>query len=332
MRVVWLGFALLGLASCDAEQGGPDSVQGSREAVPFLIDWDPEPTYLGIYYAKAAGLFERAGYDVDIVSLRGANAVVQAVASGANPIGTASGGATVIGAANGNRVLSMAVLYPQISTVVYGYARTGIREPQDLIGKRIAIYPTSITKNEFEAFRRAQNIPADRIQVVDAVGSDLEFLAQNQADAVLNYAEMSPSRLATNPKVAPVDGKRSFELYLSNYGVSGYGLNIIASPAAYKADPKKVRALSNAALEGYVRGCRNRPAAVEAFLRPVYRSKDRMERERAYVTLSWDRICDRLMGPKPGEQTAKGWVTTIETYSRLGLLPKPVTPQDVLPN
>lgn len=241
MRRFLIFMAALGLASCTPSDRG-------NESVSFLIDWDPEPTYLGIYYAREAGLFAEAGYDVEIVSLRGANAVVQAVASDANPIGTASGGATVIGAANGNRVLSMGVLYPQISTVVYGFARSGISRPQDLVGRRVAIYPTSITKDEFEAFRRSQNLPADRIQIVDAVGSDLEFLAQGQADAVLNYSEMSPSRLAADASVPLVNGRRSFELPLADFGVRGYGLNIVASPRAYQANPERIRALTRAAI------------------------------------------------------------------------------------
>lgn len=314
----------LALAAC----GRSDSPE---ESVTFLIDWDPEPTYLGVYYAEAAGFFDEAGYDVDIVSLRGANAVIQAVSNGGSVIGTASGGATVIGAANGNRTVSTAVIYPEISTVVYGYAAEGVREPADLAGKQIAIYPTSITKDEFEAFVRLTGLEEGSFTVVDAVGSDLEFLAQGQADAVLNYAEMSPARLASDPDAERVDGQASFELYLADYGVAGYGLNIVASPGEYDADREKIDALTAAAVEGYRRGCENREAAVQSFLEAVHRSQTRIEQERGYVTLSWDRICDRLIGQPIGEQTASGWRTTIETYDSLGLLPNPVTPADVMP-
>lgn len=57
-----------------------------------------------------------------------------------------------------------------------------------------------------------------------------------------------------------------------------------------------------------------------------------MQRERSYVTESWNRICDRLLGTPPGTQTAAGWQTTIDTYSSLGLLPRRVQPGDIVPN
>lgn len=325
MRIALTVVALAFLSACTADKDDQQT-----DSVPFLIDWDPEPTYLGIYYAKSSGIFEKAGFNVDIVSLRGANAVVQAVANGANPIGTASGGATVIGASNGNLVLSTAVLYPQISTVVYGPAAKGIEKPSDLLGKRIAIYPTSITKDEFEAFRRSQNLPADGLKIIDAVGSDLEFLAQGQADAVLNYAEMSPMRLASDPAAPQTNGARIFELRLSEFGVTGYGLNIVVSPSEYKKDPDRLKALSNAAVQGYVQGCQRQDEAVEAFLTAVHRTTDRIERERPYVTESWKRICTQLLGKDVGAQTKDGWAATIATYSALGLLPKSVTPEMVL--
>ncbi len=309
--------------------GCPQQPNNGLEEVPFLIDWDPEPTYLGIYYAKSSGIFERAGFDVNIVPLRGANAVIQAVAAGQNPIGTASGGATVIGVANGNATQSLAVIFPRISTVVYGPVGNNISRPQDLYGRRVGIYPTSITKNEFDAFMRANNLDRSRITIVDAVGSDLEFMEQRQADAVLNYAEMSPARLAINPTARRVNGRTSFELPLADYGVNGYGLNIVASPRAMQERPDRMRALSAAAVQGYTEGCANREAAVNAFLQEVHRTPERMEAERPYVTASWDRVCE-MIGDTAGQQDAEGWQTTIDTYAGLGLLPRAVTPQEVL--
>lgn len=311
------------LEGCTSEQ------PGQLEEVPFLIDWDPEPTYLGIYYAKSSGIFERAGFDVNIVPLRGANAVIQAVAAGQNPIGTASGGATVIGAANGNATQSLAVIFPRISTVIYGPAGNNISRPQDLYGRRVGIYPTSITKNEFDAFMRSNNLDASRIRIVDAVGSDLEFMEQRQADAVLNYAEMSPARLAIDGDAPRVNGRTSFELPLAEYGVNGYGLNIVVAPRAMRERPDRMRALAAAAVQGYTEGCANREAAVNAFLAEVHRTPERMDAERPYVTASWDRVCE-MIGDGAGQQTAEGWQTTIDTYASLGLLQRTVTPQEVL--
>lgn len=321
--------ALIALGACGQGTEAP-AEQAKLEAIPFLIDWEPEPTYLGIYYAKHLGLFEREGFDVTIVPNLGANRVIPLVANGANPIGTASGGATVIGAGNGNQTVSLAVVYQKIPTVIYGPASTGIKTPADLQGKRIAIYPTSITKDEFNVFMTANGIDPATVNVIDAVGSDLEMLAQGQADGVLNYIEMSPSRMDTSDRWPEVDGEKSYKIRLSEAGVGGYGLNIITSPKEMAARPERMRALSNAALEGYTKGCAAPEDAVESFLKANFVTEARMAENRAYVQLSWSRVCE-MIGDAPGSQTEAGWQETLDTYQSTGKITNAVDVRSLLP-
>jgi len=112
----------------------------------FLIDWQAEPTYLGIYYAKELGQFEKLGLNVSIVQSWGANQAVTAVAAGRYKISTASGGATVLGYNSGAENSFPCCPLSKIPTVIYGLLSTGVARPKDLEGKRIGIYPGSITK------------------------------------------------------------------------------------------------------------------------------------------------------------------------------------------
>src|SRR3954453_21333479 len=96
-----------------------------------LIDWTHEPTYLGVYRAKSICLFQKLGLDVTIDQSQGANQAVSAVAAGRYPVATASGGATVLARNNRAELVSLGVLYPKISTVVYGLATTGVKSPGD---------------------------------------------------------------------------------------------------------------------------------------------------------------------------------------------------------
>ena len=43
---------------------------GSLKPVEILIDWQAEPTYLGVYYAKSLGLYKDLGLDVTVVQGR----------------------------------------------------------------------------------------------------------------------------------------------------------------------------------------------------------------------------------------------------------------------
>ena len=89
-------------------------------------------------------------------------------------------------------------------------------------------------------------------------GPELPLVTSGQVDAALNYVEMSPTRLALQ--------EETFQLALAEHGVGGYGLNVIASRAAYDDAPDLIEGLTAAIVEGYRGGCADRPAATRVFL------------------------------------------------------------------
>ena len=292
----------------------------------FLIDWQAEPTYLGIYYAKHLGEFERLGLDVTIVQSWGANQAVAAVAAGRYKIATASGGATVLGYNEGEQIVSLAVLYPRISSVIYGLSSTAVRVPSDLEGKRIGVYPGSITKNEFDAFVKENRLDPKKLNVVSLSGSDLTLLLAHKVDAVLHYTEMGPVAAEIDSSVPRSDPAKDkvFQFLLADYGVRGYGLNIITSRQSFNQNPKLSQQIADAAIEGYRAGCADRESAVKAFL------QDFPQKNPAYVRESWNRVC-LLVGRHPGAQSEQGWQDTIDQYRSLGLLHQPVEVKSILP-
>ena len=132
-------LAVSGLAAGFSIGGGaPPADSGAMSAgeglQPFqlFIDWQVEPTYLGVYLARERGHFEPLGLDVEIVKSSGANAAAAAVAAGNCPIGTASGAATITAVSRGASLVSTAVLYQRLPTVIYGLADQGVDAPADL--------------------------------------------------------------------------------------------------------------------------------------------------------------------------------------------------------
>src|SRR3989338_6117062 len=55
-----------------------------KQLKPFelLIDWQAEPTYLGVYYAKTIGAYQKLGLDVKVIQSWGANEAASAIAAG----------------------------------------------------------------------------------------------------------------------------------------------------------------------------------------------------------------------------------------------------------
>ena len=110
----------------------------------------------------------------------------------------------------------------------------------------------------------------------------------------------------------------AFRTKLAEHGVGGYGLNVIAAPAAYDDAPDLIEGLTAAIVEGYRGGCADRPAATRVFL-DLFPGQDAR-----YVEASWARVC-ALLGDEIGNHTAAGWQTTIDLYDDAGLLaPAPV--------
>ena len=325
-RRVFLGAALvLALAISDAASKVAEAGQAQAlTPIDILIDWQAEPTYLGIFYAKQKGYFLRAGFEVSITQSWGANQAVAAVASGKHIIGTASGGATVLGRNNGAGVVSTGVLYPHVPSVVYGLSSTGVRSPADLKGKRVGIYPGSVTVNEFDAFLKLNGLRRSDMEIVSLSGADIPLLLSRKLDAVLHYTEMSPVQVETSPNV-PGPTPKTFELKLAEYGVGGYGLNVIANENAWRKQRPQLEALTAAIAQGYRDGCAAREDAVNQFL------KEFPDKDRNYVSVSWNKVC-ALVGPNPGAQDAAGWQQTINLFRDLGLLKANVTPSQILGN
>ena len=325
-RTLVLFGLVLGLQGCDNGSPAQKKAQPSASLVSYkiLIDWTNEPTYLGVYYARSLGLFAKLGLNVTIDQAQGANQAVNAVATGSYPIATASGGATVLARNSGANVVSLGVLYPRISTVIYGLATTPIRAPKDLYNHKIGIYPGSITKNEFDAFVARNKLDAGKMDVVSLSGSDISLLLSGTVDAALNYGEMSPVVLANNASVRQVGGQRIFEIHLADTGVVGYGLNVITSRMTLAANRVQVSAVAAAVFEGYRQGCLNQSAATAAF------TAEFPEKDPVYVRNSWALVC-QMIGKNPGKQTALGWQQTIDVYHSLHLLSVELKPADVTP-
>jgi NitT/TauT family transport system substrate-binding protein len=311
------------LWSYNSESAGDDtSAAAALKPLEFIIDWQPEPTYLGIYFAKSQGYFTKAGYEVTITPSWGANQAVSAVASGNYIMGTASGGATLLGRNNGANVVSMGVLYPRIPSVVYGLASSGIKDPTDLKGKKIGVYPGSVTVNEFDAFRKLNGLEGNALETVSLSGADIPLLLSRKVDGVLHYTEMSPVQVETSDRI-PGATPKTYEIILADHGVGGYGLNIIVNPAAMANRRNDIEALTSAIIQGYREGCAQRIRAVDDFVKLF------PDKSREYVQLSWTKVC-ALIGTNIGFQDAAGWQRTIDLYQGLGVLRVNVSPNQIL--
>lgn len=292
--------------------------------VTMLIDWFPEPTYLGIYYAQAKGYFSKRGIDLQIENVQGANRAVAAVATNQYPISTASGSATVLSFNQYDSVVSLGVLYPNVASAVYGLKSSGIAAPADLSGRRVGIYPGSINNQEFASFLNAVGVNVKTVEIVAISGSDVALLLEGKIDAAVNYRELSPIMLDTQVQAQGIEDA-VWTMNFSDYADLGYGLNVISNRSFVESNSEIADRLFEAIVEGYETGCMNVDDAVAAFANKF------PEMNRDYTENSWKTVCSQLGNPVGG-QSQKGWHRTISATSEFGLIPlDKVRPDIILP-
>ena len=310
-------FMMLLLIGCGQsdENEASEAAGGDLKPLEFVIDWLPEPTYLGVYYAIDIGEFEKAGYLTTVRVIQGANRVVSIVGTGQYPVGIASGGATVLGRGNENiPIKSLGVLYKDISSVVYGIASKSMaKEPKDLEGMNVGLYPGSITNDEFKAFIKANNLDEDKINKIALSSGDIPILMAGKVDAVLHYNEMSPAIVDVRKDLPKVDGERAWRLLLRDYGVKSYGVNLVTSDKALEEQGEELKKIAQAVYNGYEKACANQNDAVSKF---VERFPDK---DKDHIARGLSLVCEQLIQPI-GSQTRQGWQDTIDLFVGLDLL------------
>lgn len=301
------------LIGCGSGQEG----QGLTR-VELLLDWKAEPTYAGFFIAQDIGAYRRRKLDVRIAEGSGATVAAQVIGAGNQYlIGSASGAATAIAVSNGVPVVSVAVLYPEVPTVIYSRSDTPIREPRDLVGRRIGLISGSITVDEYRGMMAANGVDTSMVTHI-GVGWDVAPLLTNRVDALLNYAELTPVELR-------IQGRQIETMRLSDFGVKAYSLNLIVNSSRLATDSATIRQVVEAVVEGYEFIRANPDSAAKLFSRRF------TERDTVFVRESIRIVAEQLGTGTVGDQTTMGWEQTIAMLDQLGLLRNTISVEQVAP-
>lgn len=115
-------------------QDGTDGAGASR-AVTLVLDWTPNTNHGGIYAAEAAGLYDDAGIDLEIIQ-PGESGALQAVATGHADFGISVQESLVPAQVAGVPLVSIAAIVQHNTSSLLALADSGIAGPADLPGHR----------------------------------------------------------------------------------------------------------------------------------------------------------------------------------------------------
>ncbi|MFM1846893.1 MAG: hypothetical protein RL417_367 [Pseudomonadota bacterium] len=170
-------MAFLGLTGCGSD--------GDSSRLSVQLSWIKNSEFAGEYFADTNGYYAEAGFgSVNLIS--GPTDTGAAVLAGEALVGIDNAVSTAQSVSDGAPLKIIGATYQKNPFSILSIKnRANIRNPRDMIGKRIGIQPGD---NEalFDAFLRANNISASSVTKV-TVGYDPTPLVNNEVDGFLAF-------------------------------------------------------------------------------------------------------------------------------------------------
>jgi NitT/TauT family transport system substrate-binding protein len=144
----------------------------------------------GFMYAKALGLYEKAGIDLTIEEGRGSGTTAQLVATGQTDIGFADAPAAMLLRAKNAPVKIITPILQTNGFAIITLEETGIRTPADLVGKRVAVQAGTAQTTLLDAILAANNIDPKKFNAINIDPSAfVGTLLEKKVDAILGGAD-----------------------------------------------------------------------------------------------------------------------------------------------
>ncbi|SEP20792.1 NitT/TauT family transport system substrate-binding protein [Salinihabitans flavidus] len=280
---------------------------GSPQTVTLQLGWLASNGILGEVAADEQGFFADENLELKIVP-GGPNVDgVASVASGRANIGSISSSPSLMLArSQGLPIKCIAAGYQQHPFTYFSLEGNPVREPKDLIGKRVATNGTA--RILLQAMLAKNGISEDDVEVL-VMGSDMSPLLTGQADVVTGWK--------TNTSALKVLGDERVDMTLWDAGIQLYANPYYVNDGLLAEQPEQVQGMLRAIARGWGWVHDNPEAAVDILVNR-YPNLDR-ENELETVGLVLDYSFNAETAERGwGTMTRENWLAQIDTYDQLG--------------
>ena len=294
-------------------------------ALTVGLGYIPSVQFAPFYLAQQAGYYEEAGLDVtfqnkidpDLVALVGAGNI---------DVGISDGTSVIPAVSQAIPIQYIATIYGQFPNVVFAKTSSGITSAADLEGRKIGTpgrYGSGWIM--LQALLGSADLTTEDVEIVEYPDFTQRIaVSEGAVDAATGFANNEPVQLE-------LDGDPATVLRIDDITpLPGPGL--IAGTATLETKQRRDRRLRRRDACGRWR--RSRPTRAWASRRPSWRSRSsrRLAKRRPPC---WPRRSTR--GPVPSRRrpawapsTRAGWTESIAFLTELGLVPNPVTVDDLV--
>ena len=274
--------------------------------VDMQLGWLVSNGLLGEVVAQEKGFFKDEGIDFSVTP-GGPNVDgVASVAAGRSTLGQLSSSPSLMLARSaGIPVKAFASGYHTHPFTYFSLSKDPIREPKDMIGKKIATQPTAFILAR--ALLAQNGISEDQVELVN-MGSDMNQLMTGQVSAVTGWL--------TNTNALKILGKDRVDMRLWDTGIQLYANVYYATDTVLEEQADVLARFLKAAAKGWGYAKDNQEEAVDILV-GQYPNLDRDSEMEAVGT-----VIDYSFGPATrergwGQMTKENWQAQIDIYAKL---------------
>jgi putative riboflavin transport system substrate-binding protein len=310
----------------ETEAPATESPAGSLAPVDLTVGlgYIPSVQFAPFYLAKQQGYYEEAGLIVEFQNRIDPD-LITLVGQGAIDVGIGDGTSVIPAVSRGIPVRYLATIYGTFPSIVFAKQSSGIHTPADLAGKKLGT-PGRFGSSwvALQAMLQSAGLTPDDLEIVEYPDfGQGAAVAADQVDAATGFANNEPVQLE-------VSGTPASVLHVDDI-VALPGPGLIAGVDALEEQQDAVQAFVVATLRAMEEIADDPEVGLDAAIAEVPELGNDRDTQRAIL----DATIEAWRGPLQAERgfgavDRDGWQASIEYLDDLGLVPNPITIEDVL--
>ena len=311
--------------------GAPPSAGGSASAVPSEpvkltvgLGYIPSVQFAPFYLAQQQGWYAEAGLEVSFQNKIDPD-LITLVGQGAIDVGIGDGTSVIPAVSQGIPVRYVATIYGKFPSIVFAKASSGIASAADLKGKKIGTpgrYGSSWIM--LQALLGSAGLTTDDVEIVEYPDfTQRAAVEQDAVDAATGFANNEPVQLE-------LDGHKAVILRVDDITpLPGPGLIAGASTLEVKRDA--IDAFVTTTLRAMDAIATDPEMGLDAAIAAVPELASARDAQLAVLNATIDSWTGPIQGSGGfGAIDRAGWTASIEFLTSLGLVPNPVTVDDLV--
>lgn len=229
------------------------------EDVSLRLKWINQAQFSGYYLASSQKLYADKGLNVEINPGGPDISPVQMVATGVNDFGITGADQIILAREKGIPLVALAVIYKNSPIVVMSLAEKNIKEPKDLIGKKVEVVYGRDEEVIYDIFLKKAGIDRKTIKEMPTL-TDFSVITSGQSDARVEYKLNGCVLLSL----------QGFNLNImepSDYGVKFYADTLFTTEKMLREKPEIVRKFVQASIEGWKMAIADQPKAIDELMK-----------------------------------------------------------------